>query len=890
MASGNKAGKQSNSKRTQSKKDAAANAPRQSIMTDDMKNDIIGVLLAALGVALLVAMVAPGEGALTNFITNLLLLGFGVGAYVLPIALIALGVSFFIKSEDSPILRSSVGIFVIVIAAIGLISLFTTGAENDPNLLFEHTSLKAYGGYLGAGIAWLLLKFTGRNVGIIILVGLMLVGIIICGFSVSRQANRVKDRINTSRDERDLRKQERELRRADRERELQERARQERLMLEAGEEADSTPRISRRPSKHDLTAGSALRSYPVVSGYELPSSSVLDESQGFSGARTRVLRSKAPKLTAAQDEDKDSIFDLNDIEVPADQVDDTEPEVPDFLDRFRRKRDSKESAEGDASAAPTVLLDRGGKSGKTSGKSGSKGKQAPSQLTANPATPPKPVDPEAQEKPFELPPLSILSVTPEEDASTKRGEQRECEETAAALQRTLQEYNVEGKVVGWQYGPTVTLYKVEMPAGVHLSKITSLQNEIALHLAARSVRIYAPIPGTSLVGIEVTNKTRASVMLGDAMPGMEGGPLNMAIGKNIEGEMIYADLAKMPHLLIGGTTGSGKTAGVEAMICSILMRTTPEEVRMIIVDPKRVDFSVFRDMPHLYVPVVTDAKEAAAVLAWAVIEMERRLKVLEKAGANEIKVYNKLVRDGRLEEDEIMPYMVIVIDELSDLMMVAKNEVEGSIVRISQLARAVGIHLIIATQRPASNVVTGMIKANIVTRIAFKVATGTDSRIIFDQTGAEKLVGKGDLLFLSGDTERPQRIQSCFIPPEEIKALVEYLKTQGETDYHNDVLKTVVGGGGGGSASGGAGGGEPDDPLLWDAAEIVVNSGFGSTSNLQRRLKVGYARAGRIMDQLEEHGIVGPADGSKAREVLVSDVLELESLKALEDYDGMGDY
>jgi S-DNA-T family DNA segregation ATPase FtsK/SpoIIIE len=431
--------------------------------------------------------------------------------------------------------------------------------------------------------------------------------------------------------------------------------------------------------------------------------------------------------------------------------------------------------------------------------------------------------------------------------------------------------------------------------------VTNLTDDIALALAAPGVRIFAPIPGTNYVGIEVPNAKRQTVYLSEVLKNAPAGPLQVAIGKDVEGRSIVSDLARMPHLLIGGTTGSGKSVAINAMIMSILMRATPSEVRFIMIDPKRVEFTPYNGIPHLYVPVVTEPKEAASALSWGVAEMERRLKVFSQVGARNIGQYNAKVQSGELSEDqnngeckasvkcspsgkhEELPYIVIIIDELADLMMNVGKEVEFSISRIAQLARAAGIHLIVATQRPSTNVVTGLIKANITNRIAFNVASGIDSRVILDTPGAENLIGLGDMLLSKPELAKPQRIQACYVSEEEINAVVECIRAQGEPEYHSEILNVNTMGLGDTNPMGGSGGGD-DDPLIWEAADIVVSSKLGSTSNIQRRLKVGYARAGRIMDQLEEKGIVGPANGSRPREVLV-DEMDLETLKAFESTD-----
>ena len=425
-------------------------------------------------------------------------------------------------------------------------------------------------------------------------------------------------------------------------------------------------------------------------------------------------------------------------------------------------------------------------------------------------------------------------------------------------------------------GPTVTLFEIDIAKGVKVNRITVLADDLALALAASTVRILAPIPGKSLVGVEVPNERRTTVTLGDVIGGTPqgvGGPLMLAIGKDVAGDSVVADLSTMPHLLIAGSTGTGKSVCINAILVSLIMRSTPAEVRLILIDPKRIELSLYNGVPHLYVPVVTEPKEAASALAWAVSEMDSRLKKMQKAGARNIGMYNGLVQEGRAPEGaEEMPYLVIVIDELADLMMVAAKEVEDSICRLAQLARAAGIHLVVATQRPSTDIITGLIKTNIVNRIAFAVASSIDSRVILDQPGAEKLVGKGDMLYSTPEWHKPKRIQGAFVSEDEISAVVDHLKKQqAEPDYHDEILHLRVA-----SVGGGIEGDEDDDPLLWEAADIVVASGIGSTSLLQRRLKVGYARAGRIMDMLEMKGLVGPPDGSKPREVL-ADIEDLES-------------
>lgn len=562
--------------------------------------------------------------------------------------------------------------------------------------------------------------------------------------------------------------------------------------------------------------------------------------------------------------------------------------MPDFL------RDAKGSGIGRKGSSDSARKAPGEK-GRTSRPGKAAGAKAASVQTAMPIVPegeslsPKGVvaaAPKGVKRPgdgvedYELPPFSMLSSNP--NSANSASSKEELDETKERLQGTLHEFGLSSRVVDYVSGPLVTTFRIEMGEGERVSKIKNLEDDIALTLAAEKVRIFAPIRGTSYVGIEIPNSRRANVHLGDVLPYATGGPLEVAIGRDSAGKPVVADIAKMPHMLVAGTTGSGKSVMINSMVMSLLMRSTPKQVRLIMIDPKRVEFSCYNGLPHLYVPVVTDPRQAASALQWAVSEMERRLKVFERAGARNIKVYNQMCTTGKLSEmdnpPEPMPYIVVVIDELSDLMMTAGKDVEASIVRIAQLARAAGIHLVIATQRPSANVVTGLIKSNIDSRVALKVSSGIDSRVILDETGAERLLGNGDMLFKDRGLA-PRRVLGCYTSDDEIESVVSFIRDQAEPDYHNEILSQVVPGQP--SAGGGADVTEDDDPLVWEAAQIVVDSQLGSTSGLQRRLKVGYARAGRIMDMLEAKGVVGPPEGSKPREVLL-DKDGLEELRSVE--------
>jgi S-DNA-T family DNA segregation ATPase FtsK/SpoIIIE len=474
--------------------------------------------------------------------------------------------------------------------------------------------------------------------------------------------------------------------------------------------------------------------------------------------------------------------------------------------------------------------------------------------------------------PYHLPPLDLLRAAPPSNADA-RAEQ----DTLAALERTLETFGVDARVVAAHRGPTVTMYEVAVASGTKVNKVLGLSSDIAYALATPDVRIQAPIPGKSAIGVEVPNVHRDFVMLGDVLrsPAAKQArhPLEVALGKDVHGRARMVNLADMPHLLIAGATGAGKSSLVNSFITSILMRTTPDDVRLVLVDPKRVELSHFGDVPHLLSPVIVHPKRAAEALQWIVREMEMRYELLATVGVRDIDSYEEGLREGTLrippgmeEKFEHLPFIVVVIDELADLMMVAPRDVEDAICRIAQMARAVGIHLVVATQRPSVDVVTGLIKANIPSRIALMTSSQADSRVILDMNGAEKLVGHGDMLFAPSSVSKPIRIQGAWVTEGEVRAVSEFIRAQREVVYENQVegLALPPGDGGGDHGLG------DDDELLEQAAELVIRSQLGSTSMLQRKLKVGFARAGRLMDLMEERGIVGPSQGSKARDVLVT--------------------
>ena len=496
-------------------------------------------------------------------------------------------------------------------------------------------------------------------------------------------------------------------------------------------------------------------------------------------------------------------------------------------------------------------------------------------LVAAPEQPSQMIMPVGSGRTYKLPPIELLGT-----GDTREISERSIAEATKILETTLEQFDVDASVTGYTAGPTVTRFEIELGSGVKVNRVLSLSNEIKYAMASGELRFLAPIPGRSAIGVEVPNRTRQLVTLGDLLRSKEAKkdihPLAVALGQDISGETVMSKLTEMPHVLIAGATNSGKSSCINSMITSILMRATPDQVRMILIDPKRVELTHFAGVPHLLTPVVTIPKKAASALNWVVREMEMRYETLARSGMRNLEFYNEAVaRDGVVKhnaddpEPHHLPYILVVVDELSDLMMVAPRDVESAICRIAQMARAVGIHLVVATQRPSVDVVTGVIKANIPSRLAFSVASQQDSRVILDQGGADKLIGHGDMLFLHANSSKARRIQGAWVNEKEVAAVVAHARRQGDPTYIEGVTVEDTHA----TSSSGAGG---SDELLEEALQLVVRSQLGSTSMLQRKLQVGFARAGRLMDLLEQRGVVGPGQGSKPRDVLMT-IEELES-------------
>ncbi|MBK5459321.1 DNA translocase FtsK [Peribacillus sp. TH27] len=472
---------------------------------------------------------------------------------------------------------------------------------------------------------------------------------------------------------------------------------------------------------------------------------------------------------------------------------------------------------------------------------------------------------EIENKEYLLPPLSLLLQPKKTDQS---GEYQLIHENAAKLERTFHSFGVKARVTQVHLGPAVTKYEVHPDVGVKVSKIVSLSDDLALALAAKDIRIEAPIPGKSAIGIEVPNSEVAMVSLREVLEAKEvdkpDAKLQIGLGRNISGEAVKAELNKMPHLLVAGATGSGKSVCINGIITSILMRAKPHEVKMMMIDPKMVELNVYNGIPHLLAPVVTNPKKAAQALQKVVSEMERRYELFSHSGTRNIEGYNDYINRYNIEEDAkqpLLPYIVVIVDELADLMMVASNDVEDAITRLAQMARAAGIHLIIATQRPSVDVITGVIKANIPSRIAFSVSSMTDSRTILDMGGAEKLLGRGDMLFLPAGASKPVRVQGAFLSDHEVEEVVTYVISQQKAQYNEEMIPDEIQE---------TSSGEVEDSLYGDAVSLIIEMQTASVSMLQRRFRIGYTRAARLIDEMEARGIVGPYEGSKPRNVLLS--------------------
>ncbi len=761
---------------------------------------VVAGVVAALGVYLDVA------GPVGDGIDTALGWILGLGRFLLPPALVAIGVVAIRRNESEHRLRVAVGGVIVVVAALGLLHL----ARGGGHMTAKVDALAPAGGWIGAVIAQPLRTLLSIVGAVVVLLAVLLGGVlIVTGMSLPVLVQKLRANFSTV--------------------------------------AVPTARAAKKLIKEIQTSG--------------------DWGEDKAERDVQFFDQSAPPVPEQPAETFDDDRPVDNSHVPAFDPGAPRPTLYDFaLDdqpaakpaRARRKATPEPGADNNAGAEFPP-------------------RPARKDTVTTPDGEELALGPAARRGTWTLPAANMLAVSP-----TQAVDRAAVEARGELLETSLASHGVDTRLVGMTVGPTVTRYELELGSGVKVARVTSLDRDIAYAMAATDVRILAPIPGRSAIGVEVPNTSRQLVSLGDLMSSPEAKaathPLDVAVGKDIAGRAVFMNLATTPHLLIAGATGAGKSSGLNCIITSLLMRTTPDQVRLILIDPKQVEMGQYARLPHLLTQPVTNPKKAANALGWAVKEMEKRYDLLVEVGFRDISGYNAAYDRGDLvpepgvdKEYERLPYIVVVVDELNDLMMVAARDVEDSITRIAQKARAVGIHLIIATQRPSVNVITGVIKANIPARMAFAVSSLTDSRVILDRPGAEKLVGKGDMLLLPGNTNVAQRVQGSWVTEEEVRAVVAHWRRQAPEVVYVSGIEGEAGAGSSGSGLvGGSTGDEDDDDLLKQAIELVVTSGLGSTSMLQRKLKVGFARAGRLMDLLEERGIVGPGEGSKARQVLMT--------------------
>lgn len=602
--------------------------------------------------------------------------------------------------------------------------------------------------------------------------------------------------------------------------------------------------------------------------------------EAISIANSRKSRQKPSERSAQNKKDVESLPDDYFIDIPLptdhlivhdgdDSIEDIEPTPEEVQNTKTERRKAPTIVESDIDTVPEDIIPDEGLEQLISKAADAKTDTPEEELTEE--------EEPAEEKPvYILPPIDIL--TRPEIRSNRAEAMEEMREKAEVIKNTLSSFGVEVRIKDIFRGPSITRYEIQPGPGIKVSKIKGLEDDIALSLAAQGVRIEAPVPGKAAVGIEIPNSTKDTVTLREMIASPEfresSSKLTFAVGKDITGNIVLGDIAKMPHVIIAGTTGSGKSVCTRSIIMSILYNSTPDEVKLILIDPKIVEFKIFENIPHLLIPIVTDCKRAAGALCWAVNEMMRRYNFFAEAGANDLRSYNELAEvDGDLSP---MPQIVVFIDELADMMLVAGKEVEDFICRLAQMGRAAGMHLVVATQRPTTDVITGLIKANIPSRIALSVKSQVDSRTIIDMAGADKLLGNGDMLYMPIGAGKPVRVQGCFSSNEDIAETVRFIKSQAEVSYDPAVTGAVEGytpqsqGGSSGADSTASTGGGSDEDIIESAIKVAVDAGQLSTSMLQRKLKLGYARAARIMDELEERGVIGQSEGAKPRRVLMS--------------------
>ncbi|MGI6258004.1 MAG: DNA translocase FtsK 4TM domain-containing protein [Anaerovoracaceae bacterium] len=812
-----------------------------------VKDEIAAIIILALGVFMVIAVQTKFAGAVGQGVGLFLKGLFGFGAYFLPYILIFYAVLMFTKVTSKFRLKT-VLLVTVLFLMIDLINagryvegmqygILGIGEVYDQG--GELLNGGVFGMYVGSGI-YKLIGLPGLYIFAVVIALICL--LLLFNTPMAKFFEKAKERKAAIRDRKAEAKaaiMEQEKAKAKEEAEL---AKKREAVQAAGRqvEMDYTP-----PSK---------RAEELAQIKPIPSDKIRPKLNAKEWKKLPENKKKILDLmqddTIFEDRDKSGGYGLDGSEpssitqpeLPTEPVAEPEPEFDGFI---------KRTPEETAAAHGHVAI--GGASVATAK---SETEKEDTEVTVSPA----------KRGRYRKPPVDLLNAASKEP--TKTGMRENLSERATLLETTLQSFGVDANVVNVISGPSVTRYEIEPARGVKVQSITRLADDIALNMRARSIRIEAPIPGKAAVGIEIENESRQMVSLREIIGSTafrdHKSKLAFTVGRDIGGNAVVADLGKMPHMLIAGATGSGKSVCINTIIASILYKARPEEVKLVLIDPKMVELGNYNGIPHLLIPVVTDSTKAASALQWAVAEMTDRYKKFASRGVRDIGAYNSLMKKEG-EKEEILPQIVIIIDELADLMMVASSQVEDAICRLAQLARAAGMHLILATQRPSVDVITGLIKANIPSRIAFMVSSQIDSRTIIDMAGAEKLVGNGDMLFKPQDLNKPKRIQGPFVSDEEVERLIAFVKEQGEEpDYNEAVMERIEKGNS-------YDGNEEEDELLPDAIETVISAGQASVSMIQRRFRVGYNRAARIIDMMEARGIIGPQDGSRPRQVLISE-------------------
>ena len=860
--------KKTASKTTGTKKQSAAALMRQK-QEEHRKRQVWAILLFALGLLLLALIVIKGQNIWYQVHTALLGL-FGIGVFVLPVLFVYVAIRATIDENMGKLRHKIWQGLVFLCLLCGMIQVLFIGGYSHTGFvdcakeLYEKGIELKSGGVFSIFLGWPLLEACGRvGASVLILLFLFAFTLLITGTNlleafrtVSKPVRKMEEGYAKIREEKEIRREQRFNIDVD-------------LGPDPEEEMPQHPVSSPKPQPVSAEEPKKKKQNPIEAFLQ-----VVRECRGqpdFAGEKTEGTSAPGFSEEEAFLKEQKGVSGETPLQLETPEMEGGE------VSRTPVPEDGEESG------APGALLDElvqnalpdkapppRSYAGEPVGASGTeKAGERSSEQKKEPAfQPPQ----EARQLPiYHYPPLSLLKAPVNRQNSDLSGELKN---NAELLVNTLKSFGVQTRIIDISRGPTVTRYELQPSAGVKISKITNLADDIALNLAAAGVRIEAPIPNKAAVGIEVPNKHTETVTLREivdskAFQGAKS-KLTVALGKDISGAEMVCDIAKMPHILIAGSTGSGKSVCINSIIMSILYKATPDEVKLLMVDPKIVELGAYNGIPHLLVPVVTDPKKAAGALSWAVTEMLKRYKLFADNSVRDLTGYNELAKTS--EELDPMPQIMIVIDELADLMMAAPKEVEDAICRLAQMARAAGMHLVIATQRPSVDVITGLIKANIPSRISFAVSSQVDSRTILDQGGAEKLLGKGDMLFYPVGMPKPTRIQGCFVTDQERDDVIEFVKNSSSSEYDDEIMdeieKQAVQEKSGKEKDGG--GFEEEDELIPQAIECVLEAGQASTSYLQRRLKVGYARAARLIDELEAKGIVGPFEGSKPRQVLIT--------------------